>query len=508
MKKVIVIGGGISGLTSGIYALKVGFDVTIIEKNNEVGGLCTTWTRDNVTIDGCIHWITGSSRGAMLSIYEDLGILDKFEILKPEFFYRFYYKDFSIEVSRDLDDLKAQLLLFADDDNDIDEIKTFIKLVKKLRNVPFHTGKPLDMMNTLDFALYVKSIAPIAFAWYKTINMSVGEFAEQFHNEVLKHFFLSFMPPYYSVTYFFGVIAQFSIDNADTIYATSKEFSSHLKEKFLTLGGKIENNQEIIKLNIENNNIISIESKNKTFSADYIINASPLPYFYNKLLPLEFHDKYVDYIFNDTENYPLLSTVYIAMKIDKEYKEKLDLFTLIYDEEGISLGKSHNETIHYRAYPYNKNKDGSTTLIALIDLHIDDYDIFKEAKENGTYESLKLDLANKALNIYVKKFNDVKDHIEIVDISTPLTFEKYSNTYKGAYLSNLATPFGERKTFNVKDRFIDNLYHGGQWVTQIGGIPRALSNGKFAVDELVYQINLSKKKRARKQKKLRVVDNF
>ena len=44
-KKIIVIGAGISGLSAGIYGLKSGFDVTIIEKNPVVGGLCTGWYR-------------------------------------------------------------------------------------------------------------------------------------------------------------------------------------------------------------------------------------------------------------------------------------------------------------------------------------------------------------------------------------------------------------------------------------------------------------------------------
>ena len=32
-KKVIVVGGGIAGLSAGIYALKAGFDAEIYEKN-------------------------------------------------------------------------------------------------------------------------------------------------------------------------------------------------------------------------------------------------------------------------------------------------------------------------------------------------------------------------------------------------------------------------------------------------------------------------------------------
>ena len=44
-KSVIVIGGGISGLCTGVYAAANGYDTTVLEANSEPGGLCTSWTR-------------------------------------------------------------------------------------------------------------------------------------------------------------------------------------------------------------------------------------------------------------------------------------------------------------------------------------------------------------------------------------------------------------------------------------------------------------------------------
>ena len=496
MKKVLVIGGGLSGLSAGIYALKRGFDVTIIEKNDEVGGLCTTWYMNDTMIDGCVHWITGSSRGNMMPIYKDVGILDDVKIFKPPFFYKFYYKDIEIDVSRDSSKFKEQLLKYVETPDDSAGIKFFFKLLKKFRDVPFHTGKPVSCMKKTEVVGYIKSVAGIAFAWNKTIKLSILDFANSFDSEILKHFFLSFMPSYYSLTYLVGILSQFVSDNADTIYCRSLDLSLNMKKKFIELGGKLILNEEINKLNIDNKNISSIESKDNKYEADYYINASPLPYFYDKLLAKEYHDKYVEYVFNDLDNYPLISTVYIAMKIDKKYNEEIDHFSLIYDEEGVSVGQSLNQTLHYRAYPYLKNEDGSITLIALIDLHVKDYEVFKNAKENGTYYELKESLGKKVMDIYINKFPKVKDFIKVVDVATPMTFEQKTYTYKGAYLSTLATPYGERESFDIKDKNINNLYHAGQWITQIGGIPRSLSNGKFAVDELVHQIEIEKKKKA------------
>ena len=62
-KKVIIIGGGVSGLTTGIYLRKSGYDVEILEKNAIPGGACVGWERKGCYIDGCIHWLVGTKPG-------------------------------------------------------------------------------------------------------------------------------------------------------------------------------------------------------------------------------------------------------------------------------------------------------------------------------------------------------------------------------------------------------------------------------------------------------------
>ena len=66
MKKVIIIGGGISGLTAGILLQKKGFKTVIYEKNNVIGGLCSGWKKDGYFIDNCIHWLTGTNKNSSL----------------------------------------------------------------------------------------------------------------------------------------------------------------------------------------------------------------------------------------------------------------------------------------------------------------------------------------------------------------------------------------------------------------------------------------------------------
>ena len=74
---IVVVGGGLAGLSTGCYALANGWDVTILEHNLALGGVCTAWQRGPYLMDGCIHWLTG---GPFAQIYEELHIVPPVEL--------------------------------------------------------------------------------------------------------------------------------------------------------------------------------------------------------------------------------------------------------------------------------------------------------------------------------------------------------------------------------------------------------------------------------------------
>ena len=89
MKKVMIIGGGIAGLTCGAKLQKIGFDVTVYEKNNVVGGMCSSWKRGDYTVDNCIHWMTGTRPGTELNgLWRETGALsDEVKLYEKQTFY-------------------------------------------------------------------------------------------------------------------------------------------------------------------------------------------------------------------------------------------------------------------------------------------------------------------------------------------------------------------------------------------------------------------------------------
>jgi phytoene dehydrogenase-like protein len=64
-RHVIIIGGGLAGLSAGSYLRSSGYRTTVVEHGLSLGGVCNAWQRRGYTIDGCIQWLTG---GAFASI--------------------------------------------------------------------------------------------------------------------------------------------------------------------------------------------------------------------------------------------------------------------------------------------------------------------------------------------------------------------------------------------------------------------------------------------------------
>ncbi len=80
-KTVIIIGGGISGLSAGCYAQMNGYDSKIFELHFIPGGCCTAWERKGYIFDQCIDWFLGTKPGNdMNQIWNELGAIEGKEI--------------------------------------------------------------------------------------------------------------------------------------------------------------------------------------------------------------------------------------------------------------------------------------------------------------------------------------------------------------------------------------------------------------------------------------------
>ena len=83
--KIVIIGGGIAGLSCGCYLQMNGLQTEILEAGLLPGGLCTAWHRGPYVFDGCLRWLLGTNpSSAFHQIWTELGAIAGREILSHD----------------------------------------------------------------------------------------------------------------------------------------------------------------------------------------------------------------------------------------------------------------------------------------------------------------------------------------------------------------------------------------------------------------------------------------
>ena len=85
MKKIIIIGAGMAGLTAGAYLVKAGYDVKIFEQFPTIGGVTATFHKEGFSWDLGPMLVQDFERDEPVGkILENLGIYDRIKILQSD----------------------------------------------------------------------------------------------------------------------------------------------------------------------------------------------------------------------------------------------------------------------------------------------------------------------------------------------------------------------------------------------------------------------------------------
>jgi hypothetical protein len=99
-------------------------------------------------------------------------------------------------------------------------------------------------------------------------------------------------------------------------------------------------------------------------------------------------------------------------------------------------------------------------------------------KDRDEYYREKKRVLDKYIAILNDRYPGIIEDIEVTDIATPVTWERYTGNWQGSYEGWVPTV----KTFGVtlpkKLPGLKNFYMTGQWVFPGGGVPMCMSQGK------------------------------
>ena len=486
-KKVIIIGGGVSGLSTAIYLKKHGYDTLVIEKNPQIGGACTGWERKGCYIDGSIHWLVGvNPRSSTYKLWEDVGALSPdVKIFEQDDFYTLDFgKDKIFTLWSDLNKLQKELTEFAPEDEKA--IKKFCKLVKRFERIDAPVKKPVDLMNLIDLCKIGLTMAGDYYYVSKMSKLSCADYAKNFKNPYIRRWLSEHMTADYNMMSFLYMFSHVTCKNGGIPQGGSKAFAERIKDKYLNLGGQLLCNTSVEKINVLDGvaSGVTLES-GEIINGDWVVSAVPAEHTLKKLLGNNFSIKKIDERLSNEKTYPIYTYTTVAFMV-KDCLDSEPLSHKIYFDNPITLDKEHY-SVTFRNYSYDKTlkaPKGCCVVQATVSGNDNMFYYWEKVKKQGNYKEQKQKLAKEIVDIYLTRYPNLKDKIEIIDVLTPLTYQRYLNGRHGSFQGFVQTSKGKSLMHSGKINGLKNFLLSGQWLLRSGGLPPAVITGRFTAQRI------------------------
>ena len=481
-KKVVIIGSGFSGLSTAAYLAKSGMNVTIIEKNKEIGGRSRVIQEKGYTFDMGPSWYW------MPDIFEeffkefDIPEQDMYSLIKLDPGFKMIFESEEIEINADFKEIcktfekyekggSKKLKKFIDDA----EIKynVGIKFLNKSPGVSileFFNKDILLNLSHLDLLKSYKQCVRNNFSNPYLIN--ILEFPVLFLGASASN-----MPALYSLMTY-SALKQgtfYPMKGFHQVINSMQTVCTNLDVKFVT-------NEAVEKINIYNRKVDSIlTDKNRTIDADIIVASADYAHVEEKLINKEYRN-YSKTYWQKKKFSP--SSLIFYLGINKKIK-KLIHHNLFFDED---VDQHMDETYKKEIWP-------KKPLFYVCCPSKTDNTVAPKGKENifilipiaaGVTDSEEV--REKYFNLIIKRIENyckqsIKDNIEYKKSYCVKDFKNDYNAYKGnAYgLANTLSQTANLKP-KIYNKHIKNMFYTGQLTVPGPGVPPALISGKIVSD--------------------------
>ena len=484
MKKVIVIGAGISGLAAAIYAQRSGFDVTLLEQHSISGGMCTSWKRRGYLFEGAMHWLTGSNpKTALNKVWKETGALnDNVPVFTHDPFRSIEHDGQILHLYRNIEKTAENLTKISPGDSG--HLRNLARDVKALTSMQMPIfdirGVKSESPVRPSFSLLFKML-PAFPVLGRAGKISGEKYTEQFEHPGIRRL-LNFIPEYSAVSLLFTLATLHSGDGGYP-EGGSLAMAERMAKTFIDLGGKLLLKTKAQKVCIENKTVKGVVTENGTLDADAVIVTQETIAALDNLFDKIPEDAWLNELRSTTK--PAVCTFVSVGVRTKIPGNSLPEWKL---REPINFAGKTITEIGFNNYADFKGyaPEGCSALTTA--LMGDTYDFWKKAKEEGRYEQEKQSLADSIGRALCQKYPQIEGNIEVMDIATPLTYERYTGAYRGSWMS--VTGAGEKmKQYPGLCENVSGLYFAGQRLSSPGGLPVALTTGRRAAQMVCRQFD-------------------
>jgi phytoene dehydrogenase-like protein len=501
---VIVIGGGIAGLSAGAYICRDGHSLLICEQGDQTGGYFRTFSREGYVFDAGLKAVENA--GMLLPMLRQLKLESKVNLseslsgmvladrLVPlktvqdiHLFYNLLAESFP--------DQRTGLLAL---EKETDKISQWVNIMVTLPNPLFED--PKKILNRLPAWLLHNLPGLINFQRTQALlEVPLTDFLGRYLNNrdlirIMSELYFSGTPALFGLGYSKIYLDYYYPEKG--MQSLTDVLADYIAEK----GGQIQTGTRVTKIRLKNKQATGVELDNGRYiKSKYVINAADMkraflelvdqqalaPDFVTRIKNAEIGESTVC-VFLGTdiaaEKLPVQGCPHLYVHpdiraIEPDNRIKEDLFSRTPVE--MSIPCLNNPAL---APP---GKSG-IIISALIKSSLSTDRETPGGKPSTDYDTIKEKAADQLIDIAQQVIPGLKEHILFRQISTPYTYSKYTLNSGGSicgWTYDRQTTFHRKGTPGMSKAVITpilNLLQAGHWTIYPGGAPVSILSGRMA----------------------------
>ncbi|HLF51068.1 NAD(P)/FAD-dependent oxidoreductase [Flavobacterium sp.] len=469
---IVIIGSGLGGLVSAIILAKEGKSVCVLEKNNQYGGNLQTFVRDKTIFDTGIHYIGGLSEGQNLYKYFSyIGIMEHLNLKK-------------------MDEDAFDVISFDDDKTEYPYAQGYENFIRQL--VKFFPEEEETIKTYCEKLIYTCDSFPLynvrAGDGYQKEILSInakGYLDELTDNEKLKAVLAGSNFLYAGIAdktplYVHALSVNSFIQSSWRCINGGSQITKQLIKQLRKYGGEIYKHKDVVSFGFEENKLVSAKTKSgeEYFGDIFISNIEP-----KTTLKMIGEDKFRKSFYSRIQSLEVLPSAFSLYLVFKPgtFKYLNHNYYHFKDSNRVWEANDYTEQSWPEAYMVsmnvsNKDQVWAESLTAMTYMKFEEFQQWEtthnttseKADRGVAYENLKEEKKEVFLNAIEKKFPGIRDCIQSVHSSSPLSYRDYIGGHNGNLYGYVKDSNNPMRTFISPKTKLENLFLTGQSINMHG----------------------------------------
>ena len=479
---IVIIGAGIGGLVSAALLVDSGKKILIIEKEPKPGGYLTEFKNEGFSFDVSLHLLNSCSEGQYVhNMLKKCGVIDEIKFLKPKYLYRSIFPDFDVNIPQ----------------TNLEKYKEILKDIspESAKGIDLLCDEGVKIYEAVNHQKESNCISPLLMPYLRN---NCDEMINKYIKDVKLKALIAQLWIYFGLppkmlravdfcypTFDYMMKGGYYVEKGS--YAIVKALVNYIRNK----GGDFLFNKNVGRISVENNVCKKVAfGKDEIFCDTIISNIDLTKTTYELIGSSAFSQASIKRL---KSMEPSISAFEVFLGLDVDLKEHYPDDYEIFVNSEYDLEKQYEDCIHSNAKkaPFvmtinsNVNKFSAPigkSVVTIVMLSGYDYWI---AKSKGEYQDKKQRIADILIKRARKVLPEIGSNIIKKVVSTPVTFERYTNNTKGAI-------YGYSRTTNEKAEInphsiakIDNLYFASAWVKQGSGVAKVMRSAEEVAKKIL-----------------------